>query len=128
MGYFLKSIGTTTNPCPQDYAVEYVDFPVKRRPSSIHEDDYLILYAVGGLQRIFVHARVISGITTSDYPEWPYRLRIEYLDRMFPANGVPIDEVNINRDLKKSLRQHSYIRLTSEEFERAVSLLNQQLG
>ncbi len=128
MGVFLKVIGSGLNPCPEPYEKPYADFSPSRRPRQIHEGDYLILYAAGGRKRVFANARVTSELKASDYPEWPYRLDIEYLVNVNPRDGVPIDKVSIDRDLGKLVRRQSYIRLTMEEYNRAAALLEETAG
>jgi hypothetical protein len=128
MGVFLKVIGSGINPCPEPYEEPYADFSLRRRPRQIHEGDHLILYAAGGRKRVFAIARVTSELKASDYPEWPYRLDIEYLVNVSPPDGVPINEVSIERDLGKLVRRQSYIRLTQEEYDRAAALLEEAAG
>ena len=128
MGVFLKVIGSGINPCPEPYEKPYADFSPTRRPRQIHEGDHLILYAAGGRKRVFATARVTSEVKASDYPEWPYRLDIEYLVNVSPPDGVHIDEVSIERDLGKLIRRQSYIRLTQEEYDRAAALLEAAAG
>lgn len=125
MGVFLKVIGSGNNPCPEPYEEPYADFSPRRRPRQIHEGDHLILYAAGGRKRVFAVARVTSEVKVSDYPEWPYRLDIEYLVKVSPPDGVHIDEVSLERDLGKVIRRQSYIRLTIEEYNRAATLLEE---
>jgi alpha-D-ribose 1-methylphosphonate 5-phosphate C-P lyase len=128
MGVFLKIIGSGLNPCPEPYEKLYADFSPTRRPRQIHEGDHLILYAAGGRKCVFAVARVTSEVKASDYPDWPYRLDIEYLVNVSPADGVLIDQVSIERDLGKLVRRQSYIRLTMEEYNRAASLLEEADG
>ena len=125
MGVFLKVIGSGLDPCPEPYEEPFADFSPSRRPRQIHEGDHLILYAAGGRKRVFANARVISELKVSDYPEWPYRLDIEYIVNVNPRDGVLIDKVSIDRDLGKLVRRQSYIRLTMEEYNRAAALLEE---
>ena len=57
---------------------------------------------------------------------WPYRMDISYLMNLSPSAGVHIDEViTPERDLLSSLRRQSYLRLSPEEYERALSKLQE---
>jgi hypothetical protein len=101
----------------------YADFSPTRRPRQIHIGDHLVLYAAGGRKRVFAIAKVTSEVKASDDNEWPHRVDIEYLVRVSPPDGVHIDEVSPpQRDLLRTLRRQSYLRLSPEEYERAGPL------
>jgi alpha-D-ribose 1-methylphosphonate 5-phosphate C-P lyase len=87
--------------------------------------DHLVLYAAGGRKCVFAIAEVTSEVKASEFDDWPYRVDINYLVRLHPADGVPIDEVSIDRDLSRSIGQHTYIVLHSEEYERAQAKLEE---
>lgn len=76
---------------------------------------------------MFAIAEVTSGVyAAEDVERWPYRVDISYLVNLPPSAGVHIDEVSTPvRDLLRSLRRQSYLRLSSEEYERAVSKLRE---
>lgn len=121
MGVFLKTIGSGKNPCPEPYIKPYADF--SHYPRQVKPGDHLVLYAAGGRKCVFAIAEVASEVKASEFKDWPYRVDINYLVRLHPANGVPIDEVSIDRDLARSIGQHTYIILRPEEYERAKAKL-----
>ncbi|MDX6693823.1 MAG: hypothetical protein QOF02_1426 [Blastocatellia bacterium] len=128
-GLWLKMIGPTQEACPEPYERSYVDF--SRRPARVHSGDHMILYAVGRQNRVFAIAEVKSEVyQASGNPDengrWPYRVDIEYLEKMPASKGVHINEVSTpHRDLLRSLRQQSYISLSREEYERAATRLQE---
>jgi hypothetical protein len=125
MKAFLKVIGSGKKPCPEPYKEPFADF--SRRPRSIRPGDHLVFYAAGGRKRVFALAKVTSEVKPANYEEqFPYRVDIEYLMRVSPADGVHISDVNTpERDLLSSVRQQTYISLSPEEYERAVTKLQE---
>ncbi|MCA1629940.1 MAG: EVE domain-containing protein [Acidobacteria bacterium] len=123
MGAFLKVIGSGNKPCPEPYERLWADF--SRRPQSIRTGDHLVLYAAGGRKRVFALAEITSDVYPANYEDqFPYRVDINYLVNVSPADGVHMDEVSTaKRDLLKSVRQQTYISLTPEEYERAATKL-----
>lgn len=123
MSAFLKLIGSTENPCPELYAKNYADF--SRRPRQVKLGDHLVLYAAGGRKRVFAIAEVTSGVYAADYDgRWPYRMDIRYLVNMPASEGVHIDEVStMERNLLRSVGRQSYLKLSPEEYNRAVAKL-----
>jgi hypothetical protein len=115
---WLKLIGTRERPCPEPYDRPNVDFV--RRPRRIQLGDRMVLYAVGLGMRVFALARVTSAVYASGDDRWPYRVNVEYEVRLPPADGIHVDEVSTHeRDLRRSVRQASYIELSSAEYGRA---------
>jgi len=131
MSTWLKMIGTTGKPCPEPYTKNYVGFP--RRPRHIHSGDHMILYAVGGRKRVFAIAEVTSevykaGGNAGENARWPYRVDINYLVNMPASDGVHIKEVSTpERELLRSVRRQSYLRLRPEEYKRATTKLQKRL-
>jgi uncharacterized protein (DUF433 family) len=125
MGFFLKLIGSTEAPWQGLYKEEYVDFP--RLPLQVRTGDFLVLYAVGGLKRVFAIAEVKSEaykVPINDTPRWSFRVDVEYLVNVPAEEGVPIEEVSTpRRDLARSINQGSYMSLNSEEYEQAFTKL-----
>jgi hypothetical protein len=119
---WLKLIGTAERPCPEAWKQSHASS--RRRPSGIHAGDHMVLYAVGRAKRVFALAGVTSEPYDSGDKEWPYRIDITYLVHLPTSQGVHIDQVSTaKRNLIRSLRQASYIRLFPEEYERAASKL-----
>ena len=119
---WLKLIGTAERPCPEFWKQSHASS--RRKPSGIHVGDHMVLYAVGGTKRVFAVAEVTSELYESGDKEWPYRVDITYLAHVPTSQGVHIDQVSTpKRNLIRSLRQRSYIRLYPEEYERASTKL-----
>jgi hypothetical protein len=93
------------------------------------EGDHLFLYAPGGSRRVFALAEAVSDPEhDSDYNpskegSCQWKLRVRYEINLPVSSGVLIDEVSSHRDLTKSLRQASHIKLLPEESESANSKL-----
>jgi hypothetical protein len=128
MSNWLKMIGNTEHPCPEDWAqtCPYVHFR-GRRPHRILPGDHLVLYACGGSHHIFALAEVVSQVYENGQQDWPYQVDIRYIIPLLVSAGVHIDEISTpQRDLFNAIRTgHSYIELTAEEYERAVTRLQQ---
>jgi hypothetical protein len=91
--------------------------------------DHLVLYAAGGSKRMFGLAEITSGISDSGRERWPYRMGISYSVNLPVSSGVELAEVSTpQRDLLLSVRQASYIELSSVEYERAASKLRAASG
>jgi hypothetical protein len=121
--FWLKPIGDTKNPWRTRYDWDHVDFAT--RPS-VRRGDQMVLYAVGGLKRVFALVEVTSHVRDSGRRRWPYRVDIRYVDNVnvLPTDGVPIDQVSSRSNLMGQI-QHgsSCIALQPEEYERAATLL-----
>jgi hypothetical protein len=128
---WLKLIGSSKNPCPEHYQKLYVDFSKSKRPRHIHPGDKAVLYAAGGSKRLFALAEVKSevydivpgGYDSQDYETYPYRVDIEYIERVPVSAGIHIDEITTPRRKLLSAVQGSYLRLHPEEFHLAESKL-----
>src|SRR6266852_2172105 len=125
--YWLKLVGTSEKPCPESYTRDSVDFPAK--PRHFLPGDHMVLYAVGGSKRIFALAEVTSEVYDSGRESWPFRVGINYILNLCVSSGVPLDQVSTDeRNLLRSIRRRSYIRLSAEEFQRAEIKLRQALS
>lgn len=119
---WLKMIGTTEDPCPEVYDKAYADFA--KRPRQVTVGDRMILYAVGGRKCVFADAEVVSEIYRSGRRRWPFRVNLRYSVNLPVSSGVHIEKVSTpRRELLKSVRQASYVKLAPEEYSRAVSRL-----
>ena len=86
----------------------------------------MILYAVGGANRVFAIVEVTSEPYPSRNSRWPFRVNVEYLVNLPVPSGVHIDQVRTSkRDLRRSVRRQSYIELRPKEYERAVARLEE---
>lgn len=119
---WLKTIGFTGSPPPNDWWEDGerehgVDFPY--RPRSIKVGDLLVIYAVGSGHVVGV-AEVVSDPGPGPQERWPWRVRINILKRKSVDQGFPLEELDDERQLSKSLRQKSYVRLTETEAANAL--------
>jgi uncharacterized protein (DUF433 family) len=124
MSVFLKVIGSANDPWVGFYDKKYVDF--SRRPNEIQPDDFLILYAAGGLKRVFAVAQVKGPVYQAEidvHPRWPYRMDIEYLVNVPATEGVHIYELMAGRNLINVIKANSYFKLRAEEYEQALDKL-----
>lgn len=129
MSVFLKIIGSSEDPWAGLYDKEYVDFP--RRPNEIQPDDFLILYAAGGLKRLFAVARVKGHPYKAEvdfHPRWPHRMDVEYRVNLPAEEGVHINEVKSERNLINVIRRNPYFRLFEDEYEQALEKLGRALN
>jgi hypothetical protein len=140
MTYFVKMLGSTDMPMPNDawgrrteIATE-VRFPAKPPPTDVGPGDELVYYAVGGYKRVFATVRVESE-PEPDRPHenpviakrWPYAAgvslnpttRLKYV-----SSGPELSA--IGRGLQDQVHQGvSHFEMGRPEFDRAVSLLRQ---
>jgi hypothetical protein len=127
MATWLKLIGSARSPVTE-WEQEYVGFRKANKPS-IRTGDHLVFYAPGGSRRVFALAEAVSDpehdldYNPSKEGSCRWKLRVRYEINLPVTSGVLIDEVSSHRDLAKSLRQASHIRLLPEESESATSKL-----
>jgi hypothetical protein len=123
---WLKLIGSRKNPYSGHYENLFVDFSKSKRPRAIHPGDQMVLYAAGGSKRLFALAEVTSEVyENNEYEDYPYRVDVNYDVNLPVSVGVHIDEIStLERNLLGAV-QGSYLRLKPEEFELAVSKLQE---
>lgn len=89
--------------------------------------DGVVLYATGtGL--IFAAGSVTSYpylCEEDSKTDWPWQVNVDLThQREFVHDGEPLEALNVEeRDLRKSIKRRSHIRLSEAEFEAAVSAL-----
>lgn len=96
------------------------------REPKVQKGDLIVLYAAG--KRIVF---AIAEATSFPYQRpdvdqrWPWLVNVRYLHRrQFLHDGIPLSAINVDgRDLAKSIRQKSHIRLSKIEYEAAVRAL-----
>jgi hypothetical protein len=128
MSNWLKMIGNSEHPCPEDYAMNFAFVHFRgHRPTRILPGDHLVLYACGGSHHVFALAEVESEVYDNGQQEWPFQVDIKYIIGLPVSAGVHIDDISTpQRDLLSAIRAgHSYIELTPEEYEQAVTMLQQ---
>ena len=98
-----------------------------RRPG-IRPGDRLVYYAVGhGV--VFGVYEAISLPFRADSSQWGWHVKVEpIIDLDFVHDGVPLEKLNVNgRDLRRSIRQHSAIRLKEAEAKAAEAEIRQRI-
>jgi len=97
------------------------------REPSVKAGDGIVYYASGkGL--VFAAGDVTSYPYRAESPtetDWPWRVNVR-LDWSvdYIHEGVPLEDLNVNgRDLRRSMRRRSHIRLSEKEYEAAVNAL-----
>ena len=127
MSTWLKLLGSARSPITE-WTKEYVGFRKNNKPS-IRTGDQLFLYAPGGTRRIFALAEAVSDpehdsdYNPSEVGSCQWKLRVRYEINLPVSSGILIDDVSSHRNLTKSLRQQSHIKLLPEESESANSKL-----
>ena len=137
MTTWLKLIGCSKRPITGHpfygrYEEDHVGFRKDRKPG-IRMDDHLFLYAPGGSRRIFALAKAISDPEHNDKynPQEEgscrWKINIRYLINLHVSDGIDIDEINTGqRDLMVSIQRQSHIRLFPDEYQVALSRLQQK--
>jgi len=98
-----------------------VDFPY--RPKGIRRGDLLVVYASGTGKVVGVME--VTGDTwykANRHPRWPYRLDTTIPKARAISEGEPLDSLSDERQIGKSIRQKSHIRLSDTESARALAL------
>jgi hypothetical protein len=119
--FWLKMIGTATQPCPEPYALPYADFT--RNPRRMRPRDRLVLYAVGGRKRVFALATVTSAERPSGVERWPFRVDIEYELNVLASDGIRIETVKLEHLMPAIRFGTSHLSLTEDEFDYAAAKL-----
>jgi hypothetical protein len=104
-----------------------------RREPGIRMEDHLFLYAPGGSRLIFALAEAISipehndKYNPQEEGSCRWKINIRYLMNLDVGDGIHIDEINTGqRDLMVSIQRQSHIRLFPEEYQVALSRLQQK--
>jgi hypothetical protein len=97
-----------------------------RRPG-IRTGDGIVYYAAG--HRVFFaagHALSLPYLDEDDETRWPWRVNVKLRwTAEFVHDGIPIEHLNIDgRDLRDSIKQHSHIRLSEDEYAAAIKSLD----
>ncbi len=95
-----------------------VDFPF--RPRSIKPGDLLVVYAAGTGNLVGVMEVTGDWYEANRYARWPYRMDTTILAARKVSQGLPLDMLNSEREIGKSIRQKSHIRLSVGEAQRAL--------
>jgi hypothetical protein len=121
---WLKAIGAVGWPAKENWWTDKdrdqgVNFPY--RPRSIREGDLLVVYAAGTGKVVGV-LEVASGWYHEGKEErWPWRMKTRVRAARPISEGVALESLSDEREITKSIRQKSHIRLTSNEAAKALA-------
>jgi hypothetical protein len=122
---WLKMLGTTERQMQDDWLNEgkrMKDCVASRKRMSMRPGDGIALYATGR-GAVFAFGRVTSFAYQRPDPndegfEWCVNVDLGSNYRDFLHEGVPLDLVSVDgRDLRKSIKQQSHIKLSPVEFD-----------
>ena len=124
MTLWLKALGHAGGPLPARWledgslgSLRRTGFP--RRPR-MAPGDRLVLYA-SVWRRVFALAEVVGEPRERDHPRWPWVVRVEPLLVIPDLDAAPpVLAIGV---FPRSMSQQSHIRLTAEQYERAVEAL-----
>jgi hypothetical protein len=124
LSHWLKALGHAREPLPARWledgtlgSLRRTGFP--RRPR-IAPGDRLIYYA-SVWQRVFAVVEAIEEPARVDHPRWPWTIAVEPL-LVVPDLDLapPVEAIGV---FPRSMSQQSHIRLTRDQYERAVEAL-----
>jgi hypothetical protein len=120
---WLKAIGAVSDQITENWWHDErrqggIDFPYK--PRSIKNGDLLVLYGSGTGKVVGVERVVGDWYEGNRHPRWPYRVNTELLAYRPLSEGVELVSLNHERELTKSIRQKSHVRLTEAEAAEAL--------
>ena len=127
--YWLKSLGmgARAEQMPDDWRRirRLTHAATFRRHPSVKTGDEIAYYASGkGI--VFATGRVRShpyeAKEVGAESNWPWQVDVDIEESVeFIHNGVPLEDLNVGeRDLRRSIRQKSHVRLTPAEYRAAV--------
>lgn len=133
MAAWLKALGTSADPLPDDWSSSAPSLlrqaSFGRMPGSIEAGDLLVYYAAG-LRKVFA----IAEVTAPPYDggvergAWRYLCGVRILTMSpFLRDAPSIDVVSAARDLKQTMIRRSHIRLDDAEYARIVDVLTAPL-
>jgi len=122
--FWLKALGHAGGPLPARWledgnlsSLRRTGFP--RRPR-MAPGDRLVYYAPVW-QRVFAIVEVLAEPEQRDHPRWPWIVRVEPLLVIPDLDAAPpVLAIGV---FPRSMSQQSHIRLTAEQYERAVEAL-----
>lgn len=121
---WLKAIGAINDQIAEDWWLDArrdggVDFPY--RPRSIKNGDLLVLYGSGTGKVVGVERVVGDWYEGNRHPRWPYRMDTQLLAYQPVSRGVDLASLSNERELTKSIRQKSHVRLSDDEATTALA-------
>jgi hypothetical protein len=132
--YWLKMVGASTAPLPDDWLLglqdgeddrrdllQRVRFPRNKRPSGVDAGDRLVYYAATA-RRYFAIVEVISDepYPSAEDPRWPWALDVHPLLLVAHIPDAPrLEDLQLRKG-NLSVRRGSHVRLTPEQYATAV--------
>jgi hypothetical protein len=115
---WLKAIGAQGTPAAEEWWTEnnrgkHIDFPY--RPKSIHPGDLMAVYAAGTGKVVGIVRASNEFYEGGNLERWPYRIDTELLKAVPISKGVDLNGLSSERELGKSIRQKSHVRLSETE-------------
>lgn len=121
---WLKAIGAQGLPADERWwndhdRGQWIDFPY--RPRSVKQGDMLVIYAAGTGKVVGV-VRVTSATwyEGGNRQRWPYRLDVEVVKAVPVTEGIELASLSNEREIGKSIRQKSHVRLSDAEAANAL--------
>jgi EVE domain len=122
---WLKAIGAVGWPAQEIWwqddrsRDECIRFPY--RPQSIHPGDLMVIYASGTGKIVGVVRAKGPWYHEGAEERWPYRIDTEIIVARPISEGVALESISDEREITKSIRQKSHIRLSQTEAATALS-------
>jgi hypothetical protein len=124
---WLKAIGAVGWPADEIWwqdnrsRDECIRFPY--RPKSIRPDDLMVIYAAGTGKVVGIVRAKGQWFYEGAEERWPYRIDTEIVVAHPISEGVALDSLSDERQLGKSIRQKSHVRLSEAEAAAALRAL-----
>jgi hypothetical protein len=121
---WLKAIGAQGWPADEQWWKEnnrgqHIDFPY--RPKSIRPGDLMIVYAAGTGKVVGIVRAAGEFYEGGNNERWPYRIDTELVKAVPISQGVDLNGLSSERELGKSIRQKSHVRLSPAEAAAALA-------
>jgi hypothetical protein len=121
---WLKAIGAQGWPADEIWwnerkREEGIRFPFK--PRSIKIGDFMVIYAAGTGKVVGVVEVKSDWFHEKAEKRWPYRMDTVVRVAKPISEGVPLETLSDEREITKSIRQKSHIRLSAAEASKALA-------
>ncbi len=126
---WLKAIGAQGWPADEKWWNEnnrgqHIDFPY--RPKSIRPGDLMVMYAAGTGKVVGIVRAAGEYYEGGNQERWPYRIDTELVKAVPISQGVDLHGLSTERELGKSIRQKSHVRLSEAEAAAALAAFDEQ--
>jgi hypothetical protein len=124
---WLKSIGAVGWPADEVWwqddrsRDECIRFPY--RPRSIRPGDLMVIYASGTGKIVGVVRAKDEWYHEGAEERWPYRIDTEIVVARPISEGILLESISDEREITKSIRQKSHVRLSDREATTALEAL-----